>query len=298
MTSPWSRAAAAFAVLAFALLFASHAESARRSQGIPKSAPAFTKFIAAFIRDAVPRADVSSPGRLRLDLAMGGVHHTADLHDIFKTCHRAPDECSQATSELVAAAVSTFKAPAAASGAPTLAGPGLRIIVRTSAFVDRLRHISGRNHPVAQPLAGDLWLVVVNDLGDRTEIIDEQDLPALKMTPKDAFMAAMGDTAPFASRVLSGLADRQCAYVLGGDYYITSIVAFPGFWAPIAHHCHDSLIVAIPDWGSVVYGDGSRTDGIASLRKTSDQLFATGDKPLSSLLFRWTPKGWQPVPRP
>lgn len=285
---------AALIVAALSLALLSTA-GARTPTGIPKSAPAFTKYMAALIRETMPQASVSNAARLRLDIEVAGTHRAADLHKIYNACHRDPGGCPEATTELVAAVVLAFKTPAAAPQSPGPTGAGLRIIVRTSAYIDAIYRNPGRNRPLAQPLAGDLWLIAVNDHGDRVEIADEADLPALKMTAKEAFMAAMGDTAPFAASVLKDRAKGRCAYVLGGDYYITSIVAFPELWAPVAHHCHDNLIVAVPDTGTVVYDDGSKKNGVASLRRTTDKLFATAEKPLSDAVFRWTPNGWIPV---
>ena len=289
------RAAVRPIILLIVALLATSAMSgadARAAKGIPKSAPAFTKFMAEFIGQAMPQAKIAIAGRLRLDVEMSGGKKTADLHDVFNACHRDPDNCPQATTEYVAAVVLAFKAP---SAQPKPAAPraDLRIIVRSAAYVDAIRG----NHPVAAPLAADLWLLVVKDEGEKVAILTEGELPALAMTSQSAFAAASENSKPWSESVLRDVAKKRCAGILGGDYYITSIVAFADIWAPVAHRCHDNLIVAVPDSGSVVYGDASsKKDGLSFVQGAANKLLATADKPLSATVLQWTPKGWAAVP--
>jgi len=288
------RAALRWTFVVFIALSTVSGAQAKEPKGIPKSAPAFTKFMAEFIQQAMPQAKITDAGRLRLDIEMPSGKKTADLHAVFNACHRDPDNCPQATTEYVAAVVLAFKTP---SGQPKPPAPraDLRIIVRSAAYVDAIRS----NHPLAAPLAADLWLLVVNDEGDRAAIQTEGDLPALAMTAQDAFAAASKNTRSWSESVVRDLAKKRCAGVLGGDYYITSIVAFPEIWAPVAHRCHDSLIVAVPDSGSVVYGDASSAeDGLSYVQRAANKLLASADKPVSATVLRWTPKGWVPVPPP
>ena len=109
------RAALRPIVVLFVALLSVNASGAdaRETKGIPKSAPAFTKFMAEFIREAMPQAKIAIAGRLRLYVDMPGGKKTADLHDVFNACHRDPDNCPQAATEYVAAVVLAFKAPSA-----------------------------------------------------------------------------------------------------------------------------------------------------------------------------------------
>ena len=280
-----------FLVVWVALSAASDAH-ARAAKGIPKSAPAFTKFMAEFIGQAMPQAKIAIAGRLHLDVEMAGGKRTADLHDVFNACHRDPDNCPQATTEYVAAVVLAFKAPSA-QPKPAASRADLRIIVRSTAYIDAIRS----NHPVAAPLAADLWLLVVKDEGEKVAILTEGELPALAMTSQSAFAAASENSKPWSEFVLRDVAKKRCAGILGGDYYITSVVAFADIWAPVAHRCHDNLIVAVPDSGSVVYGDASsKKDGLSFVQGAANKLLATADKPLSATVLQWTPKGWAAVP--
>ena len=280
-------AAARRAIFVAVVLLASglSGADARQANGIPKSAPAFTKFMAESIREALPQAKIGIAGRLRLDVEMPSGKKTADLHETFDSCHRDPDNCPQATTEYVAAVVLAFKAPSAQPSPHA----DLRIIVRSADYVDSIR----RNNPIAVPLAADLWLLVVKDEGEKVAILTEGDMPALGMTSQSALATAAEYTRRWSESVVRDIAKKRCAGVLGGDYYITSIVAFPDIWAPVAHRCHDNLIVAVPDSGSVVYGDASsEKDGLSFVQRAANKLLATADKPVSSTVLRWTPKGW------
>jgi hypothetical protein len=289
-----ARGALAPAVFLCAVFLALTNAEGRAAHGIPKSAPAFTKFVAAFLHEAMPQAKIGIAGRLRLDVEMPSGKKAADLHELFNACHRDPDNCPQATTEYAAAVVLAFKAP---SAQPKPAAPhaDLRIIVRSAAYVDAIR----QNHPVAAPLAADLWLLVVKDEGDRVAILSEADLPALAMTSQSAFALASENTRTWSESVVRDMAKKRCAGILGGDYYITSVVAFAEIWAPVAHRCHDNLIVAVPDSGSVVYGDASsEKDGLPFVQSAANKLLATADKPVSATIFRWTPNGWAPAALP
>ncbi|HUO93286.1 MAG TPA: hypothetical protein VMU22_10205 [Rhizomicrobium sp.] len=286
------RAALRWLFVVFIALSAVSGAEAREPKGVPKSAPAFTKFMAEFIHEAMPQAKIAIAGRLRLDVEMPSGKKTADLHETFNACHRDPDDCPQATTEYVAAVVLAFKPPSA-QPSPPASRADLRIIVRSAAYVDAIR----RNRPVAAPLAADLWLLVVKDEGEKVEILTEDDLPALAMTSQSAFAAASENTRPWSESVVRDLAKKRCAGILGGDYYITSTVASADIWAPVAHRCHDNLIVAVPDTGSVVYGDASSAkDGLSYVQSAANKLLATADKPVSATVLRWTAKGWVPVP--
>src|SRR5262249_34608840 len=88
-----------------AIVAADHNALAAKREGVPKSAPAFTKFMARFIQAAVPEAKVQIVGRLRLDVEMPKEGYTTDLHNIYSTCQRDRDNCDANATLFVAAAV-------------------------------------------------------------------------------------------------------------------------------------------------------------------------------------------------
>jgi hypothetical protein len=284
-------------VLLFAALlsasFAFNAD-ARATRGIPKSAPAFTKFVARFIQDALPSAKVTVIGRLQLDVEAPNGGHTTDLHNVYSTCQRDPDICDQEVTVFVAQAVVGYKA---SNSPPTRVA--LRVVVRPSAYVAALRVNPKRNRPIAAPFAGDYWMIAVADRPASIAMLDENDLAALKLTPKDAFAAALANTRQALHQSLEEeLAKGPCRGILGGDPYTASTVAFPNLWAAVAHRCGDNLLVSVPASDVVLYMDGSKSGALESITRYADKIVAHAERPFSDAVFRWSPTGWVPVPPP
>ncbi len=282
-----------FVVLIFVALASMGAVAGANAEerGIPKSVPAFTKFVAEFVQEAMPQAKVTVTGPLQLDVDVPGGGHTTYLNNIYATCQRNRDTCIVDVTGFVGEMVALYQeAPAA----PTRSA--LRVVVRPSAYLAQVRAHPGRNRPIAAPLAGDLWLVAVEDRPTTIEILDEDDLGALKLTAKDALALAIANTRRTLARSVQNEFARDTRRgVLGGDLYTASALAFSDLWAAEAHVCKDNLLVAVPSDNAVFYTDGSGPGAMQSLRHVADDFMATADKPFSNQVFRWSGKGWMPV---
>jgi hypothetical protein len=291
------RGAALFAVIistAVSSMILSFDANAKPRVGIPKSAPAFTKFMARFIADALPSAKVSVIGRLRLDVEAPKGGHTTDLHNIYSACQRNPDACTEDVTVFVAQAVEGYKA-----GDIPPAPAALRVVVRPSAYVAAMRVNPKRNRPLAMPLAGDFWMIAVADRPTQIEMLDENDLSVLKLTSKDAFAAALTNTRrALQSSLQAELAKGPCRGILNGDVYTASTVAFPDLWASVARRCNDNLLMSVRASDVVLYTDGSKPNSLESITRYADQILARAERPFSDAVFRWTPNGWSPVKPP
>jgi hypothetical protein len=262
-----------------------------KDRGIPKSAPAFTKFVARFIQDAMPEAKVAVAGRLRLDVETPKGGHTTDLHNVYSVCQRDPDTCIVEVTAFVGQMVVLYKADGT-----DVTRDALRIVVRPSGYVAAIRANPKRNKPLAAPLAGDYWMIAVIDQPTTVAMMDETDLPGLKLTPKEALAVAVANT----RRVLRQSLEKELAKgsergMLGGDYYVSSTVVFPDLWAPAAHAFKDNLLMTIPAGDVVPYSDGNQPGALPSIVHASDEVIAHANKPFSDNVFRWSPQGWVPV---
>jgi len=289
-----ARGLAPLFVLACFSLSAMSVAADAKDRDIPKSAPAFTKFVAEFIQEAMPRARVSILGRLRLDVETPHGGHTTDLHNVYSACQRNRDTCFVEVTAFVGEMVVLYR-----QGDAVVMRDALRMVVRPSAYLAAIRANPKRNKPLAAPLAGDYWMVAMADQGATVAVLDENDLVALKLTAKDAMALAIDNTRKLLQQSLKKeLAMGSERGMLGGDYYVSSTVAFRDLWAPAAHAFKDNLLMAIPASDVVLYSDGNLHGALASIVHDADDVMAHAEKPFSDSVFRWSPGGWIPVPSP
>lgn len=267
---------------------------ARARGGVPKSAPAFTKFVAEFIREAMPSAKVAIAGRLRLDVETPNGGHTTDLHNIYSTCRRDPDACDEDVTVFVAQAVELYK-----SADKRPAPDTLRIVVRPGYYLGEIRANPKRHSPIAVQIAGDYWEIVVDDRPTSIAIVDDNDLPALKLDAKGAFDRAVANTRYALQDSLAKQLGAKCSSgILDGDTYVDSAIAFLDLWAPAARACNGNLLISVPAAQVVLYEDGNEPRAAETLKKVADDVMAHADRPFSDAVFRWSPNGWLPVDSP
>jgi hypothetical protein len=82
---------------------------------------------------------------------------------------------------------------------------------------------------------------------------------------------------------------------LTGDVYQPSRLALVESWVPLAHTQHDVLIVAAPATDAVFYIGEETPVAIDALRTLVNNVRSRAPNPLSNILLRWTPKGWNVV---
>jgi hypothetical protein len=275
--------------LCVAVIGSSFQADAGTPHGIPRSAPAFTIFVARVIERTLPGARVTIAGRLRLDVQpTNGVAHTTDLHNIYSACRRAPDRCE--------AEVATFVGDMDYAYTATDTGPSratLRIVVRPSAYVAAMRVNPKRNRPIAVPLVGDYWIIAVDDRPTTVVMLDENDLTKLDLSAKDALALAMTNTRSALEKSVNETLSKGCTGALLGDgTYVASTVAFPDLWADAARRCHGTLFISIPGADAVLYTDGIKPNTVEALAMYSAKMSAIDERPFSNAVFRWTPSGW------
>jgi uncharacterized protein YtpQ (UPF0354 family) len=288
------RAALRLVVVFFvALSVNSPAADAREPKGVPKSAPAFTKFVGVIIMKTLPGTMVTVSGRLRLDVRPpSGKLHTTDLHNIYSLCQRVPDRCEDEVTNFVADSAYNYKNEYTGPSRATL-----RVVVRPSAYVAALRVNPKRNRPITVPLVGDLWIIVVNDLPTSVAMLDENDLAALNLSAQDALSMAMSNTKAALEKSVHETLLKGCTGGLFGDAtYVASAAAFPDLWADAAQRCNGTLFISIPGPDAILFTDGTKSNTVAVLAKYSAKIAAEDEKPFDNSVFRWTPKGWALLP--
>ena len=294
------RAALRPIVVLFVALLSANASGAdaRETKGIPKSAPAFTKFAGVVVdktlESTLPGAKVTVEGRLRLGVILpGGDLHTMDLHNLYSVCQRAPDRCEDEVVNFVSDAAYAYKHGDAGRSQKTL-----RIAVRPSAYVTTLRANPKRNKPIAMPLAGDYWAIAVDDRPTSIAMLDESDLAKLNLLPKEAMMIAVANTLEAYQTSIQKELSTDCHGILNGDDYTASTALFIDDWQKLARRCRGDVYIAIPAADVVLYTDGTNPGGLKGFVDYANQIVSRAEKPFSSAILRLTDKGWVPVPPP
>lgn len=291
----WHRAAVLFfwAVLCFLAISVGvdNASHARTAGGVPKSASAFTKFVAKLIQEAMPSAKVTIAGRLRLDVEVPNGNHTTDLHNVYSTCRRDPDACDEDVAVFAAHAVVLYE-----SADKPPAPDTLRIVVRPGSYLAEIRANPKRHSPLVAQIAGDYWVIVVDDRPTAIAIVDENDLSALKMDAKEAFDRAVANTRRALQDSLTKQLGTKCGHgILDSDTYVDSSIAFLDLWAPAVRACSGNLLISVPAADVVLYEDGNVPGAAEIIKRVADDVMAHADRPFSDAVFRWSPNGWLPV---
>lgn len=263
---------------------------AARAQQIPTDEPAFTAFVAGRIRTEIRETPVVVKGPLTLSI--GPLQ--ANLDRIYAFCKDNTGGCAGQITIYVNGVVATTRSQ---QDPPTKAS--LRVVVRPTDYIRQAqREIQTRNAILTRPLAEGLAVIVVMDLPRTIRMLNEKDRVALGLTPDQVFDIAIANL----RQSLKPLeADAKAVGpgqigTLKGDYYQSSRLALIDSWAPLAQAQGGVLIVAAPSAEVVLYIGEDRSAARDALRTLARNVMASASKPLSGVLLRWTPKGWQPVP--
>jgi hypothetical protein len=262
---------------------------------------------AAFTRAMQPRlqAAVGAGGQVRirdvltLDLQRANSGPmAANLDRIWNYCQRVPAGCDAAVDEFTRGMAAHF-ATAGAGIEPSIAT--LRLVVRPADYVQQVR--SAGLEPLAQPLAGDLMLVLVNDLPRSVQVMNATRIAQLGLSEAQAFAAARRNTsaalAPLAQVATPLPLPPNGIATLGGDpFYESSRLADAPSWAPIARGARGQLIAIAPDVGTIIYLDSAQPGGVEALRELAARIGRQSQRPLPPAILAWTPRGWQPFTPP
>jgi hypothetical protein len=268
------------------LLFAT---TSALAQQVPTTEPAFTAFVAQRLRAAIRGTAVEIQGPLTLKI--GPLQ--ANLDRIHAFCKTDTSGCLKDVDTYVSGVV---QATRTASEKP--AKDSLRVVVRPAADMRRAAEQLGSGGVVGtRPLVEGLVIVPVLDSSRTAKMVAKPDLAALGLTPDQAIDLGIANLRRRIKPIMS-VAKPVPAGQFGhfsGDYYESSRLALIESWAPLAQALGGVLIVAVPSPELVLYSGEDSPTAIDALRTLASNLTVRAPKPLSNMLLRWTPKGWQRV---
>jgi hypothetical protein len=261
---------------------------------IPLDEAGFTAFVAKVFKEKHSDASVTVAGPLQLNITAANESWASYLFTLYSYCMRNPTTCEEhiaVHAEQIAASHKDEAAPREATD--------LRIVVRQKIYVDQIAaNLAGRGKPVAEALAGDLWLLAVFDRPTTVSFLKPKDLETLHLTAEAALARAKENTkAMIADRIPEDPSASGEISVLGDDTYQASLLAFPDLWAPLAKANDNRLIVAVPGADVILFTREDKSESVEALAKVAEATMEGEFRPFSPTVFRWTDKGWITVER-
>jgi uncharacterized protein YtpQ (UPF0354 family) len=272
-----------------AAMMACGLDGAARAQQVPTDEPAFTAFVAGRIRAEIRDIPVVVKGPLTVSI--GALQ--ANLDRIYAFCQANSAGCAGQITTYVNAVVATTSNQ---NERPTKAS--LRVVVRPADYIQQAqRDVPARDAILTRPLAAGLAVVVVMDFPRTVRMFNEKHRAALGLSPDQVFDIALANLRQNVKALETDAKAVPHGQIgtLQGDYYQTSRLALVDSWAPLAQAQGGVLIVAAPSADIVLYIGEDSPAARDALRTLAKNVMTRAPKPLSDVLLRWTPKGWQSV---
>jgi hypothetical protein len=261
-------------------------------QDIPSDETGFTEYVASRLRSEVGDSTVIVKGPLTLEL--GGLQ--ANLDRSFGFCKHNASGCPMEVSTFVRGTAEAYRA----QNAP-ITRDAIRVVVRTTQYVQQMQNYLKPGAPslLPTPFVEGLILLPVLDSPTSFRLLNTEDLKTLGLSEQEAQQLALANTrAALKLKPLmdvAKIASRGRIGQLTGDSFYPSRLALFDTWAPLADAQGGKLIVTAPATDAVFYvGDDSRV-AIDALRTLARNIMLQAPHPLSDILLRWTPTGWEVV---
>ena len=256
---------------------------------------AFTADLARSFSAAMPEATVSIKSPLTLSLNIPKSSGTPDtlqvnLDRVWAYCRRNSQDCQRGITEFVTRTAQTIRQQEA-----PVEKEKVFLIIRSERTVQSFGSETPVK-PVAEPIAGDLWLVCVIDGEPGARIFTGKHLTNLALSQQDVISLAKSNLArhlPPINKDTHLASDGTFGFVGGDPYYAASRIALHEQWAPLAERMKGQLLVTVPDGGMIFFADSSIPLAVHSLRKASSDTAKTSQRPISPAILVWTKQGWQ-----
>jgi hypothetical protein len=266
----------------------------------PLEKNAFTASLRSLFQSALPQSEVTIVGPLTLKVLLpedGGKNfHTAHLDALYDLCVRDPKSCDAAVSYHVTDITTYY-----AHKDEPLQQEALRIAVRSSAYVEKIRERWGERAMAARPLVGDLWVVGAADLPTTIRMLKPEDIQTLNISAEQALTVAQNNTRADLKKSISDLrtaavTDRK---IMGftGNAYMSSILALDDIWRDIAKSMGGRVIAMVPAPDVLMVARDDSATSASDLRQAGREVMDKSLHPLAGAVFRWSDKGWTVEPR-
>lgn len=175
----------------------------------------------------------------------------------------------------------------------------LRIVVRSESYASSATAAwaAGARPMQPRPLVPGLVVLPVLDSPRTLKMLAEADNQRLGLSADEVHALALRNTRAALRPVMEIAKPARMGEFghLGGDYFHPSRLAFHDTWAPLVQAQDGTLIVAAPATDGIVYVGEDSPAAIDALRTLTRNLLRRVPNPLSDVLLRWRPEGWEVV---
>lgn len=256
--------------------------------GSPQEQAAFTDRVAALLRARLGDGAVvvAEP----LTLKIGELQANLDRVNAF--CRANAAGCNAELERYVQAIVDMQQQAAAPPSREAL-----RLVVRTAEFAEGAAGTSaaaGKTGFIRRPVAEGLVAMLMLDSPRSARLVSEADCQALGLSADEAYALGLANL----QRQLLPLAQAGKPVAPGafgtleGDFYESGRVLLHESWAGLARGQKGVLIVALPAKNLILYSADDSPAGLAALRTLARESARRSPGPLSEVLLRWSPSGW------
>jgi uncharacterized protein YtpQ (UPF0354 family) len=263
-------------------------------QDIPNDESGFTEYVAGRLRSEVGDSTVAVQRPLTLKL--GGLQ--ANLDRIFAFCSQNASACPMEISTYVKATAETYRAQNAPISRDTI-----RVVVRAAQYVQHVQNSLGPGAPtlLPTPFVEGPELLPVLDSPTSFRFLNTEDLKTLGLSEQEVQQLALTNLrAALKLKPLMEVAKVArpggIGYLMGDSFHPSRLALFDT-WAPLAKAQGGKLIVSAPATDAVLYVGDDSPLAIDALRTLARNLMGKAPHPLSDILLRWTPTGWEVVRR-
>jgi uncharacterized protein YtpQ (UPF0354 family) len=258
---------------------------------------AFTEDVASKIAAALPEAQVAVTGALAVSIIYPdrpeGEVHVIRLNRIWDFCSRNARECPRVVSEFVENNVASSPEELLSAQRRTLMA-----VVRPARYARHVRegYAQAGLEASAEFIAGNLWLLCVQDAEAGTRMIHSKDLAALGLSREEAIALAKRNLARHLPpmRASAEIApDGAFGSVDGDGYYGASRLLLHDQWPELAAGFKGRLVVTVPDQDRIFFADSGNPVAMRTLENAAREAARTSERPISSVLLVWTPGGWR-----
>lgn len=286
------------ALLALLLGLALALAGPARAQAVPLDDAGFAQVAAQRLQSELPGYRIVPAAR---PLTLEGTRPDGDsagqmsLDRVHAFCQRNVAHCSAALDQYakgVAEAVKERDRP--------LDKGMVRVAVRSAEYVEALKKQLGPGAAalISRPLPGGLAAVAVLDFTRSMRFAGAGDLPKLGLG-EDALFAAGEANLRASIRPLAEVAPVPGPQALGSitdEDYASSRILFHADWRALSEKLDHQLVVMVPAPDILLYGNGATAQGLDALRALGRDLARRAPRPLSTVVLKWTPAGWQALP--
>lgn len=262
---------------------------------LAKDENAFTEEVGRSFLTAMPEARVSIKGPLTLSVGLPGDVEgwNVNLDRVWDYCTRNASDCQKSIAAYVRRTVEMVRQ----QSLPIQREKVMAVIRSTRAIQSVRDQLSqGSIEPVAELVAGDLWLMCVLDGEPAARVLSNRDLAKLGLSKVEVVSLAKNNLTTYLPQISGSVnisPDSGFGFVGGDAYYGASQLLLHDQWAELARAMKGQLLVTVPDGGIIFFADSAKPIAVQALSKASSDTARKSERPISPAILAWTPRGWQ-----